>query len=393
MPYGDIGAVDNVIGGISPGSPISFRDLYFKEQTVVEYRNGACCIRSVPYGMPKIPKTILSCTFYLYASEEAAREGAGFGGTGFFVGVPVKGVTGRHFIYGVTNWHVACRDGFSVIRAFYKDGTPVFFDFGPEDWQYISQGDDIAAVALHGDLEDLDFRFLALESFITQDDINNELFSVGDDAFMVGRFVDHDGGVRNAPAARFGNISMMPDGKIRTANGSLRKTFCIDMHSRTGFSGSPVFVYRTPGNDFTSTSIDFRDRHLRLLGIHWGQFPEMWELAEKQEKQEKREKRETPKRESLAIDGAYVKGLSGMTCVAPAWSIQEILNVPKFMTRRTEIEEEMNQRSKAQALSNMTPVAESSEPPATEDNPDHREDFNQLLGAAVAGLKEYPEKS
>jgi hypothetical protein len=52
------------------------------------------------------------------------------------------------------------------------------------------------------------------------------------------------------------------------------------MHSRTGYSGSPVFVYRT-----SNTNLDaiFKDRveagspgdiFIYLLGIHCGQFPE-----------------------------------------------------------------------------------------------------------------------
>ena len=61
---------------------------------------------------------------------------------------------------------------------------------------------------------------------------------------MVGRFVDHDGGPTNLPAARFGNISIGPS-KIRSELGKYVDTICLDTNSRTGFSGSPVYVYRT----------------------------------------------------------------------------------------------------------------------------------------------------
>jgi hypothetical protein len=65
-----------------------------------------------------------------------------------------------------------------------------------------------------------------------------------------------------------------------------------------------------------------------LLGIHWGQFPEEWEL-----KQLKTEKK-SEQRRNLITDGAYVAGLSGMTCVIPAWQILEILDTQELKDRR-----------------------------------------------------------
>lgn len=121
------------------------------------------------------------------------------------------------------------------------------------------------------------------------------------------------------------------------------------MHSRSGFSGSPVYVYRTFGSDLTEVwgeqfeylEMEFDDLHLqtsrlgsmgsfgepfsgrvrgthgrlktkhmfKLLGIHWGQFPEEWELQDP--------KRLKKSRRDLIVNGAYVTGLSGMTCVIP----------------------------------------------------------------------------
>jgi hypothetical protein len=33
-------------------------------------------------------------------------------------------------------------------------------------------------------------------------------------------------------------------------------------------------------------------------------------------------------KESLLTDGKYIRGLSGMTCVLPAWTIRKVLNMP-----------------------------------------------------------------
>ena len=50
------------------------------------------------------------------------------------------------------------------------------------------------------------------------------------------RFIDHDGGQKNQPALRFGNVSMNPT-PIRQDNGVEAEAYCIDLHSRSGYSG------------------------------------------------------------------------------------------------------------------------------------------------------------
>src|SRR5262245_58529650 len=80
-----------------------------------------------------------------------------------------------------------------------------------------------------------------------------------------------------------------------------------------------------------------RDRFLYLLGIRWGQFAEPWEIAEAP----------TAKRakgESLVVEGGYVKGLSGMSCVIPTWHIVDLLNLPKFKELRRQQDERWKER-------------------------------------------------
>jgi hypothetical protein len=106
---------------------------------------------------------------------------------------------------------------------------------------------------------------------------------------------------------------------------------------------------------------------LKLLGIHWGQFPEEWELKhpDKIDKQE---------RSHLITDGAYVAGLSGMTCVIPAWQILEVLDVPKLRDRRIA----------ALRAARKAPISEA----ASRDNPAHKEAFTSLLNAAAKTKKQ-----
>ena len=60
-----------------------------------------------------------------------------------------------------------------------------------------------------------------------------------------------------------------------------------------------------------------------LLGIHWGQFPEEWEI---------RDRREVSS-EARHLDGneRYVQGMSGMTCAIPAWEIREVLDIDELI--------------------------------------------------------------
>jgi hypothetical protein len=87
--------------------------------------------------------------------------------------------------------------------------------------------------------------------FANERDVAAEGIGPGEDVFMVGRFMDHDGGAINQPAVRFGNISTMP-ANIKQPNGVIRPCYCIDLHSRAGFSGSPVYAFRTFGQDLST---------------------------------------------------------------------------------------------------------------------------------------------
>jgi hypothetical protein len=98
---------------------------------------------------------------------------------------------------------------------------------------------------------------------------------------------------------------------------------------------------------------------LELLGIHWGQFPDEHEIR-------KREKQSFVS-DQLAAQitcGFYVKGLSGMTCVAPASAIWELLDMLKLKQIRKEADD---------ALADEI-----------ERRPRTKRDFNRLLGAAEA---------
>ena len=114
------------------------------------------------------------------------------------------------------------------------------------------------------------------------------------------RLANAAGGETNKPAVRFGNVSILPAPIEIEEIGRERDYYSIDMHSRTGFSGSPVFVYRSIGSDLTGEDLkklyqmvkshalrssdppfwDFRP-YMGLLGSHCAQFPEELEIKRK----------------------------------------------------------------------------------------------------------------
>lgn len=272
---------------------------------------------------------LLETVFFLYPDEASARAGQGAGGTGFLVAVPsVKYPDKFHHVYAVTNWHVAVSGGSSVVRVMKRDGTAHILNFGPDEWEFIPGGHDVAVIPIDLNPQDLRVEAIVTDSFfLTSEQLREFEVNAAEDVFMLGRFIDWDGEAANHPAMRFGNISMM-QAAVPLENGATHISVVVDMHSRTGFSGSPVFVYRTSGSIFPKEdTLLIKGHMMKLLGILWGVFPEMWDIAGK----------DLP----APLLGKKVKGLSGMSLVAPASAIYDTLNLPRLREMRAEVEEKL----------------------------------------------------
>jgi hypothetical protein len=331
----------------------TFDKLVFVKAPCIQYTSaGTPWTKWVPIGMPKIPKNTLDVACYLYPSREDAEAGREFGGTGFFVSIPTS-VPDRIHIYAVTNWHVAVRDAASVLRINCHDGGTDILEAGPEDWIFDPRF-DVAVLPINLDVSRHKFSVVPIQMFARQERIERSEIGPGDDVFMVGRFVDHDGGAVNSPSVRFGNISTQPT-PVRQPNGKDADSYCIDMHSRSGYSGSPVFVYRTAGHDLTQgTNLVLHPAEFLFLGLHYAQFPEIWEIGEAQKR---------PAAHSmvpLVTDGKYVKGLSGMTLALPAWLVIEVLDKPEIKSHRDAVDAQLSAQDRAKPH----PVAEAHLPDA-----------------------------
>ena len=115
---------------------------------------------------------------------------------------------------------------------------------------------------------------------------------IGSPVFMIGRLMNHEGRFMNTPAVRFGRISMMPGEPVRNRDTGLdQESFLIEMHSISGFSGSPVFSYEEGGASYASNSW--------LLGIDWGHLP--------------------------GPDGSTSADNAGIACIVPSWTLARLL--------------------------------------------------------------------
>lgn len=285
-------------------------------------------------------QSVLASTIFLYPSREAAEAGEQFGGSGVLIGKPLTHRRDLMIAYAVTNWHVACSGGNSIIKYTDFQGRTQILETDPSEWEFIPGGPDIAA-CIFGPERNKTAKMVP--DYIFASDAPGDIF-IGEDVFMAGRFVDYDGKDTNRPALRFGAVSML-DAPIKQPTGSMSPSHIVDMHSRTGFSGSPVYAYRprgrisANGNSVSGVRIapgapplsrrtwgDGTQMEMKLLGLQWGQFPEMWEVVGSPD----RAKAEA----SLVTDGQYVTGFSGMSCVIPAHQIQKLLDRPALKAPR-----------------------------------------------------------
>jgi hypothetical protein len=149
---------------------------------------------------------LLDATVFLYPTADDAEKGTGFGGSGVIVGVPLTIRPDLCIRYAVTNWHVAVTGGHSVIRMSLPDGSSYVADRDSSEWTFIPNGPDLAAIPLTLP-NDVQPGWVSIRGFIDGEPGSD--VHVGDDVFMVGRFIDYDGHETNRPATRFGAISMM----------------------------------------------------------------------------------------------------------------------------------------------------------------------------------------
>jgi hypothetical protein len=337
-----------------PAHRVGFHDLEFSHYESVPYRHpsGAISRRWVPVGMPRINPILEDSVVFLFRRDwktgQAIPEG-----TGMIVGRPWRSIPGRSHYYVVTNWHLL-RIGATIIRVNTDNGSSRPIDTEPDKWQFINRGDDLAVYDITDDLTDAgnddEEKIVSIDEsvFVTPDFITSHNIGIGDEVFMVGLFIGHPGKDQNLPLGRFGNLGRLASEQspIEQPNGRLRPSHLVDMRSRGGFSGSPVFIYRTPFTDLSKFAGQMRsmmpnpgNSFLMFLGVHCAQFLEEAKATVAESKGD------------IIREGDILRIPSSMTVVVPAWQVTRVLDLPYFAKIRNAREK----ISKQEAMSVPSP--------------------------------------
>jgi hypothetical protein len=378
--------------------------------------------------MPRLNPSFIRSTIFLYEKGPDGELLPEPCGSGVIVGIFDRATPAVFHFYAVTAAHVALTGG-SVVMLNTRDRKRRPMEFDPAEWTANREKEDLAVVditdrikvAKDGD----EISYVPLDLFATQDFLNYVEFDVGEDGFMLGLFSGQPGIDRNAVAARFGNVSLLADKtspieRPNTIIGGDSKfsspCHVFDMHSRPGFSGSPVFVYRTPDGDLRDMSrketrravrlpvmdsgrgrlrgatqsvemveVDYdNNRFLRLFGIHVAQFYDEVEVTKVNAGAEKKGKGAGPIK-----DGDAIRFPGSMSIIVPAWEILKLLECPDLKKQREDRKErkrrdDLNDPKRgAVVLESRTETKVALEP----DNPSHKEDFTSLLNAAAKSHK------
>lgn len=316
--------------------------------------------------MPRVPDEILESVFYLYPSHIAAEKGEQAGGCGFFMTYPFEHEKRNH-LYAVTNRHVIA-DGNWTFRV--NRGSKVLIvDTDERQWFYHPDEDDLA---IH--LVDWPQGFSCTtmggpNCLAVPDLIKHHAIGVGDDVYTVGRFVNHDGKLKNNPVVRFGNIAQMPLEPIQQRDGHFQESYLVECRSVSGYSGSPVLVEippwsRRPGQ----TGISSKREGPFLLGVNWGHLNDWKPVCDSRGR-------------PIANPPMRVGLNSGMMGVVPAWKLTEMLAHEEVMAKRKKLEETILGSSPPISSSDSAVKVIEAEPETG--NPDHKEDFTRLLNAAA----------
>jgi hypothetical protein len=225
-----------------------------------------------------------------------------------------------------------------VIRLNTKDGLIDVIPATGANWLDHEDGDDLAVCPIGLSQERHRYKFVPSTMFLTREVIDQENIGPGDDTFLVGRFITHEGRQRNLPSVRFGNIAMMPWEPIRhPTRGIDQESFLVESRSIGGYSGSPVFVWILPFSNRPGGKGYSAGKGPWLLGIDWCHLTNLEQVLERDGKTE-------------VAEGWQVKSNTGMMGVIPAWLLAELLDRRELVAQRKQQDEQLSKdRAKGSA--------------------------------------------
>jgi hypothetical protein len=210
-----------------------------------------------------------------------------------------------------------------------KDARNFYLDYVPRDW-FVTPGNFTHA---SHDVNDAQTRGIPLSVPPLDHKWGYQPlgwpFGPGEEVVMLGRFLGYDGTEENKPAARFGHLAMAPTVPIQHPWGFTQPSFLIECQSVSGYSGSPIFIYRvqsTVGAGLVAIGADRGKESLpRFLGIDWANLDRVGH-------------------NDYAIDWAESDAdasfprRSGMMVAVPAWRLAELLDSEDVQNVKREAE-------------------------------------------------------
>lgn len=286
----------------------------------------------------RVPDVVLKCVGFV--GEVMHVDSDGISGdlhaTGLFVSVPclLPPLREMRSCYFVTAKHVAqdLEDRTVYFLVNRKGGgvKVARIAIGAKQW-WLHPTDrtaDVAAIRIVMEPDD-DYLSIALNDFVTKEDIERKIFDIGDEVFTVGLFTPAPGNTRNMPIVRHGNLAMIPEEQLQTDLG-YADVYLVEARSIGGLSGSPVFVrptipvanVRGPGGIEMPV---FGVGTMKLLGLMQAH----WDIEESEMNKAK-------------IVHNRKRGVNlGIGIVVPAMKIIETLNHPQLVKLRRKEEEQI----------------------------------------------------
>jgi len=273
--------------------------------------------------MPLMPGYLLHSLAFIYTTEKGARVDEGFIGVGFVVGVPSTEHRSFHMDYIVTAYHVIRGLKHVTLRFNLKNGgVHIVKNIPLKEWMANPKVDiALMPVALGG----FEFSFVPHGHFVDQEKMEQHKIGAGDEVCLIGRVSRKGMKYRqhNVSVLRFGNIALVPQHE--------ETMFLVELRSIAGHSGSPVIVYCPP-----YTIAGARERiqmwnGFLLLGVNRGHINEYEEIVSR------RDFKTTSKHWVSQTNMA-------MSFVAPAWHINDLLNLPVVVQHRTTAHAELKRQ-------------------------------------------------
>jgi hypothetical protein len=276
-------------------------------------------------------------------------------GTGFIISVFPEDVK---FDYIVTCNHVLNEiNGDKIcIRINDTEGGADKIETSKREW-VIDEKHDVAILSRYLPPSKYDISFSSNIEFATIEKIKELEIEPGESAYLVGLFISHYGSNRNMPIVRVGNIAAIPEDPVFTSVGYM-KGYLVEMRSIGGFSGSPVFVNIMPCriiNNIMMHSAELMGPYLlgMMQGLYVIKEPSIY-----------------PKYNSEA-DAMN----AGIGIVIPIETIMQTIKDTLLYEQREKTLKQIKKQSGVRPATAKTLI--------DTDNPQHKEDFNSLLTAAV----------